>query len=109
MLLALFIFSTNLEVEINSLSITCRIMGIGPTMILPIASNVLDRSSIVRLCQTLSEMLDCGELQTLVSLDNLLSVSDATIIIDFIPEDLIMKTCEVTLSHVNHSSHRIRM
>ena len=109
MLLALFIFSTTLEeVEINSLSITCRIMGIGPTMILPIASNVLDRSSIVRLCQTLSEMLDCGELQTLVSLDNLLSVSDATII-DFIPEDLIMKTSEVTLSHVYHSSHRIRM
>ena len=109
MLLALFIFSTTLEVEINSLSITCRIMGIGPTMILPIASNVLDRSSIVRLCQTLSEMLDCGELQTLVSLDNLLNVSDATII-DFIPEDLIVKTSEVTtLSHVYHSSHRIRM
>ena len=107
MLLALFIFSTTLEVEINSLSITCRIMGIGPTMMLPIASNVLDRSSIVRLCQTLSEMLDCGEVQTIVSIDNLINVevSDATII-DFIPEDLIMKTSEVTtLSHVYHSSH----
>ena len=81
-------------------------MGIGPTMILPIASNVLDRSSIVRLCQTLNEMLDCGELQTLVSLDNLLNVdvSGATII-DFIPEDLIVKTSEVTLSHLYHSSH----
>ena len=107
MLLALFIFSTTLEVEIKSLSITCRIMGIGPTMMLPIASNVLDRSSIVRLCQTLSEMLDCGEVQTIVSIDNLINVevSDATII-DFIPEDLIMKTSEVTtLSHVYHSSH----
>ena len=107
MLLALFIFSTTLEVEINSLSITCRIMGIGPTMMLPIASNVLDRSSIVRLCQTLSEMLDCGEVQTIVSIDNLINVevSDATII-DFIPEDLIIKTSEVTtLSHVFHSSH----
>ena len=107
MLLALFIFSTTLEVEINSLSITCRIMGIGPTMMLPIASDMLDRSSIVRLCQTLSEMLDCGEVQTIVSIDNLINVevSDATII-DFIPEDLIMKTSEVTtLSHVFHSSH----
>ena len=100
----LFTIST-LVLKSTSLSITCRIMGMKEVTNLSITSNVLDRSSIVSLCQSLSDLYEYGEIQTCVSIENLVNVkvTDCT---DFVPTNILVQNTGVTtFSHVYHSSN----